>query len=320
MNKLFPEIEPYSTGFLDVDPPHTLYWEQSGNPDGVPVVFLHGGPGGGTVPEHRRLFDPAHYRIILFDQRGCGRSTPNMCLEHNTRAHLVSDMETLRYHLKIERWHLFGGSWGSTLALSYASRHPEKCLSLTLRGIFLLSQEEVDWFLYGMGHIFPEAFETFSTFIPEDERGDLLRAYYKRMTGPDKATKEQAGLTWEAYEARCASHRPRPYSPPSNEDSTKNAITLGLMEAHYFTHDIIPEQVSLLSQIDRFRHIPATIVQGRYDVICPIKTAYKLHKAWPEAKYVIVPDAGHAMLEPGILSALITATEDLKKGPAHHDI
>lgn len=317
MNELFPPIDPYSSGFLEVDYLHTLYWEQCGNPDGVPIIYLHAGPGGALHPLFRQFFDPDFFRIILFDQRGCGRSTPNMCLENNTRKDLIADIEKLRKHFNLDQWHVFGGSWGSTLALSYAIEHPESCLSLILRGIFLLSKEELDWFFYDMNNIFPEAYEAFLNFLPEKERKDPLKGYYKRLTGADHIEKEQAGLEWARYESACASIIPKTKEKPKNENQKKAAITLSTIEAHFFTNEIIPEEKAILKQLDKIKHIPTSIIQGRYDVICPIKTAHKLHKAWPEAKYTIVPDGGHSLLDPGILSALIDATESLKKDHKH---
>lgn len=304
---LFPSIDPYTTGFLDVDSTHSLYWEESGNPDGEPIVLLHGGPGAGAGPVHRRFFDPAHYRIVIFDQRGAGRSKPHGSVESNTLDFLVQDIETLRAHLNIEAWHVFGGSWGSTLALAYAAAHPKSCLSLILRGIFLFEQEEIDWFLYGIRAIFPDQWEIFSGHIPPEERVDLLDAYMRRLFSDDPQTRLDAAKIWNHYESACATLLPN----DSPEDPMK-ALSLARLEAHYFKNGVLAPEKSLLNRIDSFRHIPAVIVQGRYDVICPIQTAWKLHRLWPEAELVIVPDAGHSSLDPGIRSRLIQATENAK--------
>ena len=309
---LFPAISPYSSGFLQVSAEHNLYWEQSGNPDGVPIVLLHGGPGAGATPTHRRFFDPDHYRIIIFDQRGAGRSHPLGSITDNTAKDLVEDIEQLRAHLNIDKWHVFGGSWGSTLALLYASTHAGRCISLILRAIFLCTQEEIDWFLYGMKNTFPEAWEQFASLIPEDEQEDLLSAYYKRLTSEDQAM--EASIRWALYEGACASLITN-YETITTEEQKQNALALARIEAHYFTHEVIAPEDSLLNKIDKFRHIPSIIIQGRYDVICPIKTAYKLHQEWPEAEYVVVPDAGHSALDPALRSQLIQATENFKTIP-----
>lgn len=309
-HKFFPAIEPYSTGFLDVDGTHSLYWEQSGNPDGVPVVFVHGGPGGGSNPNCRRFFDPEHYRIILFDQRGCGKSQPFGSLENNTLAHLIADMESLRARLNINRWHVFGGSWGSTLTLAYAQAHPKCCLGLILRGIFLCEQSEIDWFLYGMGRFFPEAYERFLSPIPAAEHDNLLESYYTRLNSENEQEAIEIAQYWANFEGACAHLLPQ--KRKRDKDERLHNLAIARMEAHYFrNHPIAPEH-SLLKGIDKIRHIPATIIQGRYDVICPIETAHKLHKAWPEADYIIVPDAGHSSSDPSLLSRLVEATENAK--------
>lgn len=310
-HKLFPSLKPYASGYLEVDHGHNLYWEQSGNPDGVPIVLLHGGPGAGATPTHRRFFDPDYYRIVIFDQRGCGRSHPLGSLENNTRKALISDMEALREKLRIPQWHLFGGSWGATLALSYAQAHPARCMSLILRGIFLCEQTEINWFLHGMGTIFPEAHEEFTHFIPKKERGDLLNAYYKRLTSDNEQECLAAAVRWSLYESACASLVPH-YETIRTKDQKLRAIALARLEAHYFKHEAIPARSSLLKGIDKIRKIPTTIIQGRYDVICPIATAHKLSAAWPEADYIIVPKAGHSALDSAILSRLIEATENAK--------
>lgn len=309
---LFPDIEPYESGMLPVGKPHQLYWEVSGNPTGVPVVFLHGGPGAGTTPAHRRFFDPAHYRIVLFDQRGAGRSVPHGELEDNTTPHLVADLERLRRHLGVEHWFVFGGSWGSTLALAYAESFPAQCRGLVLRGIFLCRQAEIAWFLYGMGRIFPEAWCDFVDPIPKSERGDLLRAYHRRLTDPDPGVHLPAARAWSVYEGACSTLLP---SPETMATFRADATALGLarIEAHYFVNGVFLEDRSLLSVLDRIRHLPCTIVQGRYDVVCPPATADDLARAWPEAEYVVVPDAGHSAMEPGIRAALVAATERYKR-------
>lgn len=308
---LFPPLTPYSSGFLGVDSIHNLYWEQSGKPDGVPILLLHGGPGAGATPTHRRFFDPDHYRIIIFDQRGAGRSHPLGSLEKNTTEHLLGDMEALRKHLKVERWHLFGGSWGSTLALHYAQRHPGRCLSMILRGIFLCEASEVEWFLYGMKTVFPEAWEQFAHFLPPEEQKDLLNAYYKRLTGPDLHMQMQAAIRWALYEGACSSLLPN-YETITTEEQKQHALAIARIEAHYFTHEVIPDEKSLMKRLDLLRPIPTTIIQGRYDMICPMEVAYRVHQLWPEADYIVVPDAGHSALDPPIRSRLIEATENYK--------
>ena len=309
---LFPPIEPFATGMLKLDGFHAMYWEQSGNPRGIPVVFLHGGPGAGATPTHRRFFDPQYYRIVVFDQRGAGRSTPLGALADNTTAHLAADMETLRRHLGIERWAVFGGSWGSTLALAYAETHPERCLGLVLRGIFLCRRNEVEWFLRGMRTIFPEAWRAFAGFLPETERGDLLRAYYRRLIDPDPAVHMPAARAWSTYEGACSTLLPSPDTVAAfGED--RMALGLARIEAHYFLNNVIPPEHDLVAHVGRIRHLPASIVQGRYDMVCPVLSADELAQAWPEADYVVVPDAGHSAMEPGIRARLVTATERLKR-------
>ena len=291
---------------------HAMYWEQSGNPDGVPAVFLHGGPGAGSTPTHRRFFDPDHYRIIVFDQRGAGRSTPHGELAHNTTPDLIADMEKLRAHLGIERWLVFGGSWGSTLALAYGEAHPECCLGFVLRGIFLCRPSEIDWFLYGLRTLFPEAWREFAEFLPEPERGDLLASYYRRLTDADPAVHLPAARAWSIYEASCSTLLPNRHIVDQFGEPHM-ALSLARIEAQYFRHDIFLPDDSLLANVGRIRGIPAVIVQGRYDAVCPIVSADDLHRAWPEARYVIVPDAGHSAFEPGICAALVEATEGFKQ-------
>ncbi len=308
---LYPPIEPFETGRLDRDPPHALYWEQSGRPDGQPVVFLHGGPGAGASPEHRRFFDPAHYRIVVFDQRGAGRSKPLGELSANTTAHLIADIEALRERLGIERWMVFGGSWGSTLAIAYAEAHPERVTGLVLRGIFLCRKQEIDWFLYGMRWIFPEIWRRFAEGVPEAERDDLLDAYHRRLVDPDPEVHMPAARAWSTYEGACSTLRPSPETVAAFGEDTM-ALGLARIEAHYFKNGIFLEDGALLGNVERMRRIPGTIVQGRYDVVCPIATADEFARAWPEADYVVVPDAGHSAMEPGIRRALVAATERFK--------
>lgn len=309
---LYPHIEPYDSGMLALDGLHTMYWEQSGNPRGVPVVFLHGGPGAGSAPNHRRFFDPRHYRIVVYDQRGAGRSLPLGELRDNTTPQLVADLETLRAHLGIPRWLVFGGSWGSTLALAYGESHPEACLGFVLRGIFLCRKSEIEWFLYGLRNIFPEAWREFAGHVREDEQNDLLSAYYRRLTDPDPAVHMAAARAWSTYEGRCSTLLP-------NADTVayfaSDGVALGLarMEAHYFHHDIFLPENALLDRVGRLRGLPAVIVQGRYDAVCPAVSADDLHRAWPEAEYHVVPDAGHSAWEPGIRLALVRATDAFKR-------
>ncbi len=308
---LYPPIAPFGKGMLRVSERHQIYWEQSGDPEGTPVVFLHGGPGAGASPAHRRFFDPDHYRTIIFDQRGAGRSTPLGETRENTTEDLIADIEALREALNIRRWHVFGGSWGSTLALAYAQSFPERCLSLILRGIFLMRKAEIDWFLYQMRAIFPEAWADFVADIPADERDDLLKAYLERLNSPDRATRLAAARSWSVYEGACSTLRPnRDLLTTAADDH--HALGLSRIEAHYFQYNRFEPEDLLLRRIDRIREIPAVIVQGRYDIVCPIRNADELHRAWPEADYVIVPDAGHSAMEPGIRSALLAATERFK--------
>jgi len=309
--ELYPEIEPYSAGMLDLDGLHRMYWEQSGNPHGMPVLFLHGGPGAGAAPAHRRFFDPAHYRVVIFDQRGAGRSKPLGEIRNNTTPHLVADIEKLREHLGIERWLVFGGSWGSTLALGYGESHPERCGGLILRGMFLCRRSEINWFLYGLRTLFPEAWRAFAGVIPASARHDLLAAYYKRLTDPDPKVHMPAARAWSVYEGACSTLLP---SPETVAYFAGDVVSLGLarIEAHYFSHDIFLPENSLFDNIHRVRHVPGVIVQGRYDAVCPIVTADDVHRAWPEAEYIVVPDSGHSAWEPGISAELVKATEKFK--------
>lgn len=308
---LFPEIEPYAQGYLAVDAPHELYWEESGNPAGVPVLFLHGGPGAGAMPAHRRFFDPQHYRIVIFDQRGAGRSRPAGDLTENTTPNLVDDVEVLRRFRGIDKWLIFGGSWGSSLALAYAEKHPERCLGLILRGIFLCRRDEIAWFLEGMGRIFPEAWNAFAEFLPDAERADLLGNYYRRLTAPDPDIHLPAGAAWSRYESACSTLLPNPEASAPIGDLTK-ALGLARIEAHFFVNDCFLDERALLENAHRLKGMPGVIVQGRYDMVCPIASAALLAAAWPDATYVVVPDAGHSAMEPGIRTALVQATERFK--------
>jgi len=305
---LYPPIEPRAQGWLDTGSVHRIYWESSGNPAGIPVVFIHGGPGSGTSPAQRRFFDPARYRIVLFDQRGCGRSTPYGELSANTTPALIEDMERLRTALGIERWLVFGGSWGSTLALAYGEAHPDRCLGFVLRGIFLCRPSEIDWFLYGIAALFPEAQRRLAEFIPAAERGDLLGAYHRRLIDPDPAVHLPAARVWASFEATCSTLRPNPELVAAF-CSDHTALSLARIEAHYFVNRIFLPDNSLLQNVPRIRHLPCTIVQGRYDAVCPVVSADELARAWPEARYVIVDDAGHSAFEPGVGAALVAATD-----------
>ena len=306
----YPEVEPHRSGFLEVSDVHKIYWEESGNPSGKPVVFVHGGPGGGTDAKQRRFFDPQAYRIILFDQRGCGRSTPHASLQDNTTWHLVDDMERLREHLGIERWQVFGGSWGSTLALAYAEKLPERVTELVLRGIFMLRPKELRWFYQeGASALFPDAWEHYLAAIPPEEHGDLMAAYYKRLTSDDPATRLAAARAWAIWEASTSFLRQsEDYIEHAGEDDFATAFAR--IECHYFTHGGFfdrPEQ--LLEDVHKLADIPAVIVQGRYDVVCPMMSAWELSKAWPSVTLHVVPDAGHSAYEAGIVHHLIEATD-----------
>jgi len=310
----YPEIEPYETGRLKVSDTHEIYWEVSGNPAGKPVVFVHGGPGGGTEPKQRRFFDPARYRIVLFDQRGCGKSTPHASLEENTTWHLVEDMETLRGHLGIERWQVFGGSWGSTLALAYAQRHPARVSELVLRGIFLLRKWEIDWFYqHGTSALFPDAWEDYLAPIPHNERHDMVHAYYKRLTSDDPKVQAEAARAWSVWEGRTSCLTPN-QDLIAKSAGDEFAIAFARIECHYFVNGgFFGPDTGLLDGVNRIRHIPGTIVQGRYDVVCPMESAWALHRAWPEAELKIVGDAGHSAFEPGNVHELVEATDRYAK-------
>lgn len=309
---LYPPIEPYQSAFLDVDDIHTLYWEESGNPNGIPVVFIHGGPGAGAGAASRRFFNPETYRIIIYDQRGSGRSIPLGETRQNTTPLLIADLEVLRCHLHVKQWLVFGGSWGSTLAIAYAQHHPEACLGMILRGIFLCRPSEIEWFLYGMKTVFPEAWAEFSQFIPEDERHDLAQSYHIRLMNPDPAIHMPAARSWSVYEGKCATLLP---SPETVDSFRNDVVALGLarMESHYFRNNIFLPDNFLLDHIDRIRHIPTTIVQGRYDIVCPIVTADELVHHWPEATYIIVPDAGHSAFDPTLGQTLVQTCDQFSK-------
>ncbi len=308
METLYPPIQPYVTHSLAVEPPHVLHVEECGNPDGLPVLFVHGGPGAGCEPWHRQFFDPERYRIILFDQRGAGRSTPHAALEHNTTDVLVADIEAIREHLGVERWLLFGGSWGSTLSLVYAEAHPDRVLGLVLRGIFLCRPEEIRWFYQdGASHVFPDYWEDFLRPIPKAERDDLLRAYHRRLTGDDEVARMAAAKAWSLWEGRTATLRQR-RSVVEHFSDPHTALSLARIEAHYFVNDAFLAPNQILRDATRLADIPGILVQGRYDLICPVQSAWDLHRAWPRAELQIVPDAGHAASEPGIVDALVKAT------------
>lgn len=315
LRELYPKLEPFDSGHLAVDGHHEVYYEQCGNPEGKPVVFVHGGPGGGAGEEYRRFFDPAAYRIVLFDQRGCKRSKPYASLQDNTTWHLVDDMEKIRTHLSIGQWQVFGGSWGSTLGLSYAQKHPERVTELLLRGIFMLRREELLWFYQkGASAIFPDAWEKYLSPIPEVERGDLMSAYYRRLTSDDEATRLAAARAWSIWEGTTSLL----YVDDDKIAETgvdEFAVAFARIECHFFVNGgFFDAEDQLLQGVDRIRHIPTVIVQGRYDVVCPVRSAWDLHRAWPEAELVIVDDAGHSAFESGIRSELIAATDRFREG------
>ena len=308
---LYPPIEPYRKGMLDTGDGHQIYWELCGNPQGKPAVFLHGGPGSGCTPAHRQLFDPERYRILLFDQRGCGRSRPHASLENNTTWHLTADMERLRTEIAdAEKWLVFGGSWGSTLALAYAQQHPGRVSELVVRGIFGLRRAELRWFYQeGASWLFPDYWEDYLAPIPAEERGDLIAAYRKRLTGDDPVEQLRAAKAWSLWEGRTITLLPSARHQQSHADD-QNALAFARIENHYFVHDGFMEcDGQLLRDAHKLHGIPGTIIQGRYDACTPARTAWELHKAWPQAAFHLVPDAGHAFDEPGILARLIEATD-----------
>jgi proline iminopeptidase len=318
LRTLYPPIEPYDSGLLDVGDGNEIYWEACGNPDGKPVVMLHGGPGAGCGPEHRRQFDPQAYRIVLFDQRNCGRSKPHasdpaVSLENNTTWTLVADMELLREHLGIERWQVFGGSWGSALSLAYAQTHPDRVTELVLRGIFTLRPFELYWFYQeGASLLYPDLWEKYLEPIPEDERDDLINAYAERLASPDREVRVAAARAWSQWEAGTIRLRPdeKAIEEAGEADS---AVAFARIENHYFVNEGFFDDEQLIADVDKIRHIPAVIVQGRYDVCTPAATAWDLHKAWPEAEFHLVDDAGHAFTEPGITHHLVEATDRFAK-------
>lgn len=313
MALLYPDIEPFDTGTLPVDARHRLYYEQCGNPQGKPVVLLHGGPGAGCGPKMRRFHDPKRYRIVLFDQRGAGRSTPHADLVDNTTQALVSDIEKLRTHLGIDRWQVFGGSWGSTLALAYAETHPDRVTELVLRGIFMLRRWELEWFYQeGASRLFPDAWAQYLAGIPAVEHGDLISAYHRRLTHEDPAVRLAAARRWSVWEAATSFLRQDPDFMSGHEEEAF-ALAFARIEAHYFVNGGFFEfDDQLLRDAHRIRHIPGTIVHGRYDVVCPIQNAFDLKAAWPEAKLVVAPTSGHSAFEPEIASALVEATDSYR--------
>jgi proline iminopeptidase len=314
MRTLYDPIEPFDTGRLQVSPTHNIYYEQAGNPEGLPVLFLHGGPGGGLIPEYRRFHDPNAYRIVLFDQRGSGQSTPHAGLEENTTWDLVADIEKLREHLGIESWQVFGGSWGSTLSLAYAQTHPSRARQLVLRGIFLCRPKEILWFYQeGASAIFPDVWEEYLKVIPEGERGDMVSAYYRRLTGDDEEVKLAAARAWSIWEGS-TSKLFFDYGMIEKFADPEFARAFARIECHYFMNNaFFPTDNYLIENVGKIRHIPAAIVQGRYDVVCPLMSAWELHRAWPEADLHITPDAGHSAMEAGNISALIEATDRFRE-------
>lgn len=309
MNQLYPDIEPYVTHSIQADEPHLLYVEESGTATGIPVLFIHGGPGAGCEAFHRRFYDPERYRIILFDQRGSGKSTPHASLDNNTSQDLVADMERIREHLGIDQWLLFGGSWGSTLALLYAQTHPDRVLGLILRGIFLCTPEEIHWFYQdGASRLFPDYWEDYEKPVPEDQRGNMLQAYYNILTGEDEIARMAAAKAWSLWEGRTSTLRPA-NAVVDHFGNPHTALSLARIEAHYFVNNTFLEPDQLIRDMGRISHLPGTIVHGRYDVVCPLQNAWRLHKAWPGSTLRVIADSGHSALEPGIVNALVGATE-----------
>ncbi|MGM0593110.1 MAG: prolyl aminopeptidase [Pseudomonadota bacterium] len=310
MLSLYPEIHPYVSHTIAVEPPHKLHVEECGNPHGIPVVFVHGGPGAGCEDYHRRFFDPDHYRIILFDQRGCGRSSPHASLENNTTQALVADLEVIREHLGIDKWLLFGGSWGSTLSLVYAETHPERVSGLILRGIFLCRPHEIQWFYQqGASRLFPEYWQEYLAPIPEAERGDMVSAYYQRLNSDNEMERMAAAKAWSLWEGKSSTLRPSE-AVVEHFGNPYTALSLARIECHYFKHDTFLEPNQILRDAARLKGIPGVIVHGRYDVVCPVENAWQLHQRWPEAELKIIPDAGHSASEPGTVDALVQATID----------
>lgn len=307
---LYPSIEPYASGHLDVGDGHTLYWELCGNPQGKPAVFLHGGPGSGSGAVHRRLFDPARYNVLLFDQRGCGRSRPVGLLDANTTWHLVEDAERLRMHLGIERWMVFGGSWGATLALAYAQSNPERVSELVLRGVFSGRAAEIDWFYRsGANRLFPEEWERFLAPLGEEERRDPVAGYHRLLNDEDRHVRLRAAFAWTRWEARTVSMRTLPLGATDGAEASEATLAFARIENHYFRHGCWLEEGQLIARMPRLWGVPGVIVQGRYDVVTPPITAFELHRAWPGSQLRIIENAGHAFSEPGILKALMEATD-----------
>lgn len=313
MRTLYPEIEPFDSGMLKVSEVHTIYWERVGNPEGIPVVFLHGGPGGGLIDDYRRYFDPAAFHVILFDQRGSGRSTPHAELSENTTWDLIDDIETLREKFGVDKWHVFGGSWGSTLSLAYAVSHPDRCLGLILRGIFLTRKKELQWFYqYGASEIFADFWERYRDEIPEDERGDLITAYHKRLTSDDEAIQLSAARAWSTWEGSTSKLYPST-DLIDHWENAHEALSLARIECHYFMNgSFFPNENYLLENIDKIRHIPTVIVQGRYDIVCPMTSAWDLHRAFPEAELYLIADAGHSVSEPGTTDKLVETMDKIR--------
>jgi len=314
LRTLYPPIEPFAHGRLDVGDGHHVYWERAGTAGAKPAIFLHGGPGGGCAPDHRRLFDPARYDVLLFDQRGCGRSTPHACLDANTTWHLVADIERLRTMMGVDRWLVFGGSWGSTLALAYAQAHRDRVSALVLRGIFTVRKQEIDWYYqHGASRIYPDKWERFVAPIAEAERGDMVAAYRRILTGDDRARQIAAARAWSLWEGETIRLLPDP-SLSATHDADDFALAFARIENHYFVHGGWMEDGQLIRDAGLLRDIPGVIVQGRYDMACPAETAWDLHRAWPQARFEVVEGAGHAYNEPGILDALIRATDGFAQG------
>ncbi len=310
---LYPDIKPYKSHRLDVEPPHQLYIEECGNPEGIPVLFVHGGPGAGCSKQDRNFFDPERYRIILFDQRGAGRSSPHAALEHNHTQALVGDMETIRELLGLEKWLLFGGSWGSTLSLVYAETYPERVMGLILRGIFLCRPQDLHWFYqHGASHVFPDYWEDYLHPIPFEARGNMIEAYYHQLTGSNELAKMAAAKAWSLWEGRCATLRPNPEVVEAFSDPHL-AVSLARIEAHYFINQAFLEDNQIIRDAERLQGIPGIIVHGRYDMVCPLDNAFALHRVWHDSELHIIRDAGHASREPSIVDALVRATRDMAK-------
>jgi proline iminopeptidase len=313
MKTLYPEIEPFDSGMLKVSDIHEIYWERVGNPEGIPVVFLHGGPGGGLIPLYRQFFDPKAYHVVLFDQRGAGKSKPHADLRENTTWDLIDDIEKLREKFGVDQWYVFGGSWGSTLSLAYAISHPDRCLGLVLRGIFLTRKKELDWFYqYGASEIFPDFWERYRDEIPEDERGDFMTAYHKRLTSEDEQVRLSAARAWSTWEGATSKLYPD-HDLMEHWEGAHEALSLARIESHYFVNgSFFPSENYILENVEKIRQIPTWIVQGRYDVVCPMISAWDLKKAFPESKLIVTPDSGHSVSEKGNTAALVGIMEELK--------